>query len=107
MQEVSIHSRGDNIEIEMSIKANLPVDDAYTSDVITKALVHLIEEMDTHFWDKDAKELQADEFYTAILTAVARHYSVDDPMEREQPAYQWLEELITNLRDSKYLNQVI
>lgn len=107
MQEVNIHSQGESIEIEMNIKANLPVDDAYTSDVVTKAIVHLIEEMDTHLWDKDAKELQADEFYAAILTAVARHYAVDDPMERQQPAYQWLDELIKNLRENKHLHQVI
>lgn len=100
----------------------------FGQDLYTKAIVTLIEEADTHEWEKHNLEhgLNEDalgEFCATVLTAVTRLYASeaglpeDEQIElpplgrvsipQRKPAHQLLSQIIKYLRESNYLNEEI
>jgi hypothetical protein len=103
--DYSVYSPGNDLKIQMSIKSN--VNDISGSYIFVKALARLIEQTDTGLWQKSIEEVQPHEFYAALLTAVAHHYSVNSVFDKQMRVYEWLDELTDNLRHDNYFQDVI
>lgn len=77
------------------------------------AAIALIEEADTHGWEKEDLERHgnseaADQFYAAILYAVARHYAVDALDAQSSPrVYEVLVDLLAQIVNNGRLDQVM
>lgn len=122
MNRITIH----HDDIEISIEAGS--EQLSIRDLYTKAVVALVEEADTHGWEKQELEHGGgadalSEFCAAVLTAVTRLYAseaglpederielpplgvVDVP--RREPAHQVLARMIEHLREGDYLNEEV
>jgi hypothetical protein len=75
-------------------------------DLIQRAIVGLIECTHT-YGGALAHDQAALNFYTAILSALARHYAADYPPARDMPIYELLDALINDLRDDDRLRYVV
>lgn len=83
-------------------------------DLIVPAIVALIQETDTHWWEKREGErgvfdevTPADRFYSAVLTAVARHYAVDAMLPEDMETHAVLFQLMGDLTNKGRLRNVI
>lgn len=83
-------------------------------DLNTAAIVLLIQEADTLWWEKLETEdgvqdstTPADRFYNAVLSAVARHYAVDAMLSDDTAVHTVLFELIGDLTNKGRLRNVI
>lgn len=104
----TIHVDANGLEIVIKGEANQP----HAQDLVTMAIVALISEADTHGWEKADIEQHgeteaANQFYAAILSAIARHYAVDSILTEERPTADILEELIVRLREEGRMRQMI
>ena len=77
-----------------------------SQDLIQQAIVGLIEHGPT-CPEPVAKDRAALDFYTAILSALARQYVVDCPPAQEMPIYELLATLINDLRTADRLREVV
>ena len=77
-----------------------------SQDLIQQAIVGLIEHGPT-CPEPVAKDWAALDFYTAILSALARQYVVDCPPAQEMPIYELLATLINDLRTADRLREVV
>lgn len=83
-------------------------------DLTTAAIVALIQEADTHGWEKLEVEdgvndpvTPADRFYNAVLSAVARHYAVDAMWPEDMAVHTALFEIISDLTNKGRLRNTI
>jgi hypothetical protein len=78
-------------------------------DLLARGIARLIEEFDTHLLEKEKGQTETLHFYASILSAVARHYSVDDPdPEGEERTVQTaLQELIDVLAQAGRLQETV
>lgn len=95
------------IEINMEINPGIGYEgDRYGMDLLTRAIVHLIENFDTHLAEKEvAAYWDTQQYYATILSAIARHYVVDCVVEREMTVEMVLAELIAGLVESGMLQE--
>lgn len=103
----SFHMTAGDLDIVITGDANQP----HGQDLITMAIVALISEADTSGWEKAQYEKYGEsqaqnQFYAAVLSAIARHYAMDW-LQEERSTANVLEELIRGLREDGRLQQMI
>lgn len=83
-------------------------------DLIIPAIVALIQETDTSWWEKREAEQgiidsvrPADRFYSSVLSAVARHYAVDAMLPEDMETHAVLFQLIGEITNQGRLRNVI
>lgn len=81
--------------------------DMYGFDLMRRAIINLIEDMDTHLAEKEVDPNFPHFFYASILSAIARHYMMDDPIDREITVQQALQEIIDWLAAADMLQETI
>jgi len=64
------------IRILLEVQSDRAVESDFSSHLLKDALVELIQEAQVDFWMKHEGELQPDEFWFAMLGAVANSYRV-------------------------------
>jgi len=105
MAFLKMESNGEEIHIQLEIESDGAVETPFESHLFKDALVHLIEEAPVDFWMKDDGELKPEEFWAAMLGAVARSHraSLDVPPEENIGNATLLRELIEWLEREEYL----
>lgn len=81
--------------------------DAHGFDLLRRSIVHLIENYDTHLLEKEQGYEETEHFYSSVLSALARHYLIDDPVGRRVTVQQALEEMIENLTERGKLQEEV
>ena len=75
-------------------------------EIVQRAIVGLIEQTPTAA-GRLAHDQAGRDFYTAILSALARQYATANPAARDMPIYEVLDSLINDLRDDDQLRHVV
>lgn len=105
---MKLEMRSEAMEIKMEINPGKGYEgDPYGYDLLARAIVHLVEMFDTHSVEKEVGHGGAQQYYAAVLSAVARHYMMEDFGEREILVRDALTELITGLVKSGMLQEII
>lgn len=103
--------RTDNgLEITLSVKVQS--DSGYEGDnrgfdLVTRTIVSLIENLDTHLAEKEDKAWNTNHFYASILSAVARHSMVDNPFDEEATVQEVLQSMIDFMVSEGMLQETI
>jgi len=105
MAYMKLKSRSEEIHIQLEVESDGAVETDFSSYLLKDALVNLIEEASIDFWMKDDGELKLEEFWAAMLGAVAHSYRVsqDVPIAENVGNATVLRELIDWLEREEYL----
>ncbi len=106
MSTLTIEIRSDEGRIQ-SITQGVPTKKSFfQSFLLLDAITNLVEGADTGGWEKHPEELQPDEFYNGVLTAIAIHFVLDGiPHPPNFSAYDALKMLIEDLHVEGYLGK--
>jgi hypothetical protein len=91
-------------ELTIMIAGTSP--DLTHQELVQRAIMGLIECTPTGT-GRLAHDQAGRDFYTAILSALARQYAVANPATRDMPIYEVLDTLINDLRDDDRLRHVV
>ncbi len=80
--------------------------DLTRQELVQRAIMGLIECTPTDT-GRLAHDRAGRDFYTAILSALARQYAMANPAARDMPIYEVLDTLINDLRDDDRLRHVV
>ncbi len=104
MEDMTIKKQGDRLNIYLKITSQSEYKSHLGSHLLKDALVSLIEDADLTGWEKNAGELAPQEFFAAILGAVAHRYNADLPQPMDDVAsHTILQDLIDQLQSEDYL----
>lgn len=105
MAHMKMESHGEEVHIQLEISSDGAVETHFNSHLLKDALALLIEEAPVDFWMKDDGELKPEEFWAAMLGAVARSHiaSLDVPPDEATSNATVLRELIDWLDREEYL----
>jgi hypothetical protein len=103
----------ENGQIKVTIEG--PSSQARGKDLLTAAILAMINAADVEHWEKERLELgvtddvtPADQFYSSVLTAVARHYLATTPVPVDAgPANEVLAQLMRSLVEKGRLRIVL
>jgi hypothetical protein len=104
MDDMTIKKQDKRLSIHLKIASSSEHKSPMGSHLLKAALVSLIEDADLAGWEKNEGELAPQEFYAALLAAVARRYNAELPTPMDDVApHTILQDLIDHLQAEDYL----
>lgn len=105
MAYIKTESKGQEIHVRIEAESDGAVVTPHSSHLFKDAMGHLIEKAPIDYWGKDDGELKPEEFWAAMLGAVARSYAanLDTSLAENAGNPAILRELIDWLEREEYL----
>gem|GEM_PF-1151561 len=105
LAHMKMGGHGEEVHVQLEVESDGAVETHFNSHLLKDALANLIEEASIDFWMKGDGELKPEEFWRAMLGAVARNYraSQDVPIVENAGNAAVRRELIDLLEREEYL----
>lgn len=105
MSKTYIELNGPELKAKINMDSTLP--DGTESHAYAQLITELIDNAATDFWMKHPAELEPDDFYALILSAIARSYAFMHPVEVADSAHNLLIEYIDYLHKNGQLDELV